>query len=146
MSSGSAWRGSRATPTMFSRAATSAPKAAALADLQSDPDRLHRPVKRVGERFVEIGWSEALELAAQGLRGVQERHGADAVANYLGNPGAHSAGIFAAALVRKLLGSRNNYSATSTDQLPQYMSSFEMFGHYLVLPSPTSSAPSICSY
>ncbi len=113
------------------------PKAAALADLQSDPDRLRRPVKRVGERFVEIGWDEALSLAAGGLRRVQERHGADALATYLGNPGAHSSsGLLAFALLRKLLGSKNNYSATSTDQLPQYMSSLEMFGHYLVLPVP----------
>lgn len=112
------------------------PKAAALADLQSDPDRLRRPVRKVGGRFVEIGWREALSLAAEGLRGVQERHGADAVATYLGNPGAHSSAIFAAALLRKQLGSRNNYSATSTDQLPQYMSSQEMFGHFFVLPVP----------
>jgi len=112
------------------------PKAAALADLQSDPDRLRRPVKKVGGRFVEIGWEEALSLAAEGLLGVRERHGADAVANYLGNPGAHSSGIFMAVMVRKLLGTRNNYSATSVDQLPQYMSSQEMFGHYAVLPIP----------
>ena len=112
------------------------PKAAALADLQSDPDRLRRPVKKVGGRFVEIGWDEAFSLAASGLLGVRERHGANAVATYLGNPGAHSSGIFMAVLVRKLLGSRNDYSATSVDQLPQYLSSHEMFGHYAVLPIP----------
>ena len=112
------------------------PKAAALADIQSDPDRLRRPVKKVDGRFVEIGWDEALALAGEGLRRVQERHGADAVATYLGNPGAHNSGVFAAALLRRLIGSRNNYSATSTDQLPQYMSSYEMFGHYFVLPVP----------
>ena len=110
------------------------PKAAALADLQSDPDRLRRPVKKVGGRFVEIGWQEAFSLAAGGLLDVRRRHGADALANYLGNPGAHSSGIFMAVLVRKLLGTRNNYSATSVDQLPQYLSSQEMFGHYAVLP------------
>jgi len=112
------------------------PKAAALVDLQSDPDRLRRPVKKVGGRFVEIGWEEALSRAASGLLGVADRHGPDAVANYLGNPGAHSSGIFMSVLVRKLLGSRNNYSATSVDQLPQYLSSHEMFGHYAVLPIP----------
>lgn len=112
------------------------PKAAALADIQSDPDRLRRPVKKVAGRFVEISWEEALSLAAEGLRRVQDRHGADAVATYLGNPGAHSSGVFAAALVRRLLGTRNNYSATSTDQLPQFMSSLEMFGHYFLLPVP----------
>jgi anaerobic selenocysteine-containing dehydrogenase len=112
------------------------PKAAALADLHSDPDRLRRPVKKVNGRFVETTWEDALDLAAKGLRSVQARFGADAVATYLGNPGAHSSAILAAAAVRRILGSRNNYSATSIDQLPQYMSSLEMFGHYLVLPIP----------
>ncbi|MGE5407196.1 MAG: molybdopterin-dependent oxidoreductase [Syntrophothermus sp.] len=112
------------------------PKAAALADVQSDPDRLRRPVKKVDGRFVEIGWEEALALAGDGLRRVQERHGADSLATYFGNPGAHSSAVFAATLLRKLIGSRNDYSATSTDQLPQYLSSQEMFGHYLLLPVP----------
>jgi len=112
------------------------PKAAALVDVQRDPDRLRRPVKKAGGVFVEIGWDEALGLAADGLRNVQDRYGADAVATYLGNPGAHSSGLFAAGFLRKLLGSKNNYSATSTDQLPQFMSSFEMFGHFFVLPVP----------
>src|SRR5262249_43058788 len=52
------------------------PKAAALADIQSDPDRLRRPVKKVGGEFVEIGWEEAFDLAARGLRRVQDAHGA----------------------------------------------------------------------
>jgi len=112
------------------------PKAAALADVQRDPDRLRQPVKRVGEQFVPIGWDEALDLAADGLRTVQERFGADSVATYIGNPAAHSSAALAAGLLRKLLGSRNNYSATSADQLPQYMSSFEMFGHFALFPIP----------
>lgn len=112
------------------------PKAAALADLHADPDRLRKPVKRVGDEFVPIGWDEALAFAADGLRGVRERHGKDAVATYLGNPGAHSSAVIAATLLRKLLGSRNNYSATSTDQLPQHRTSHEMLGHFAMFPVP----------
>ncbi len=112
------------------------PKAAALADIQSDPDRLRTPVKRVGDRFVAIGWDEALRLAAGGLRRVQGRYGADAVATYFGNPSLHSSAAIAGFLVRQLIGSRNNYSANSADQLPQYMSSYEMFGHFALLPIP----------
>src|SRR3954469_24003195 len=96
------------------------PKAAALADIHADPDRLRAPVKRVGDRFVPIGWDEAIALAADGLRAVQRRHGRDAVATYLGNPGAHSSSVIAATVLRKALRSRNNYSATSADQLPQH--------------------------
>lgn len=112
------------------------PKAAALADLHADPDRLRGPVRRAGDRFVPIGWDEAIALAAGGLRAVRDRHGADAVATYLGNPGAHSSAVIAATLLRKVLGSRNNYSATSADQLPQHRTSHEMFGHFALLPIP----------
>src|SRR4051794_3768866 len=112
------------------------PKAAALADLHEDPDRLRRPVKRVGGRFVEIGWDEALDLATDGLRRVQARHGADSVATYLGNPGAHSAAALVGALLRRVVGSANNYSATSADQLPQHRVAFEMFGHFALMPVP----------
>ena len=112
------------------------PKAAALADLRDDPDRLRSPVKRVGDRFVPIGWDEAIALAADGLRGIRDRHGRDAVATYIGNPGAHSSAVIAAGVLRKALRSRNNYSATSTDQLPQYRTSHEMFGHFALFPVP----------
>jgi anaerobic selenocysteine-containing dehydrogenase len=112
------------------------PKAAALADLYEDPDRLRRPVRRVGERWEEIGWDEALDLAATGLRRVQDRHGRDAVATYFGNPSAHSSSILAALPLRELIGSRNNYSATSTDQLPQHFTSAEMFGNLILFPIP----------
>src|SRR3712207_7373156 len=40
---------------------------------------------------------------------------------------AHSSAVLAAGVLRKALRSRNNYSATSTDQLPQYRTSHEMF-------------------
>src|SRR3954449_6147966 len=56
------------------------PKSAALTDLHEDPDRLRTPVKRVGDEFVPIGWDEALRLATDGLRAVQDAHGNDAVA------------------------------------------------------------------
>jgi anaerobic selenocysteine-containing dehydrogenase len=112
------------------------PKAAALADLYEDPDRLRTPVKRVGDEFVPIGWDEALRLAADGLRGVQRRHGRDSVATYLGNPGAHSSAVLAATLLRKALRTRNNFSATSVDQLPQHRVYHEMLGHFALFPIP----------
>ena len=55
------------------------PKGTALADIYEDPDRLRRPVRRVrptngGEdRWEEIGWDEAIELAVTGLADVQDR-------------------------------------------------------------------------
>ena len=112
------------------------PKAAALADLYDDPDRLRRPVRRVGSEWEEIGWDEALDLAADGLRGVQRRHGNDAVATYFGNPSAHTMAVLPGLTLRHVLDTRNHYSATSSDQLPQHLTSAEMFGNLALFPIP----------
>src|SRR3954463_16195909 len=55
------------------------PKGTALADIHADPDRLRRPVKRVGEEWVEISWDEALDLVADGLSRAIRDHGRDAL-------------------------------------------------------------------
>ncbi|MEL7058912.1 MAG: molybdopterin oxidoreductase family protein [Acidobacteriota bacterium] len=113
------------------------PKGVALQDLHSDPDRLRRPLVRDGDTFREVGWDEALDRAAAGLRGVQERHGRDAVAAYLGNPNVHNLGalIFGPPLLRALR-TRHRYSATSVDQLPHHLAGWSLFGHQLLLPVP----------
>jgi anaerobic selenocysteine-containing dehydrogenase len=112
------------------------PKAAALADLYADPDRLRRPVRRAGSEWEEIGWDEALDMAADGLRSVQRRHGNDAVATYFGNPSAHTMAVLSGLPLRHVLGTRNHYSATSADQLPQHLTSAEMFGSLALFPIP----------
>jgi len=112
------------------------PKAAALTDLYEDPDRLRGPVRRVGTEWVPIGWDEALDLAAGGLRRIQREHGPDAVATYFGNPSAHTMAALSGLSLRHVLGTRNNYSATSADQLPQHLTSAEMFGNLALFPVP----------
>jgi anaerobic selenocysteine-containing dehydrogenase len=112
------------------------PKAAALADLYTDPDRLRQPVRRVGTEWEPLAWDEALDLAADGLRRVQDRHGRDAVATYIGNPSAHSMSVLSVLPLRHVLGTRNNYSATSADQLPQHLVCAEMFGNLAMFPIP----------
>src|SRR3954453_5794878 len=112
------------------------PKAAALADLYTDPDRLRRPVRRVGSEWEEIDWAEALDMAADGLRAVQRRHSNDAVATYFGNPSAHTMAVLSGLPLRHVLNTRNHYSATSSDQLPQHLTSAEMFGNLALFPIP----------
>ncbi len=113
------------------------PKAVALQDVHEDPDRLRRPVRRVGHEWTEIPWDEALDEVAARLKAVQAAHGRDAVAAYYGNPTVHSSGamLFAPDLLRAL-GSRNRYSATSVDQLPHHVAALMMFGHALLIPIP----------
>ena len=43
------------------------PKAAALADLHDDPDRVRAPLIREGSRWREASWEDALDRAADGL-------------------------------------------------------------------------------
>jgi anaerobic selenocysteine-containing dehydrogenase len=114
------------------------PKAVALQDLQDDPDRLRRPLRRrPGGGWEEVGWEEALDAVAVGIRQVQTRHGRDALAVYLGNPNAHHYGnlLYGGPLLRTLR-TRHRFSATSVDQLPHHVAACLMLGHQLLLPIP----------
>src|SRR5438093_11189187 len=68
------------------------PKAYGLKELQHDPDRLCRPVRRAGTGWQEIAWNEALDEAAENLLRVRNQHGPESLAIYLGNPNAHNLG------------------------------------------------------
>jgi formate dehydrogenase major subunit len=48
------------------------------------PDRLTRPLKRVGDSFVEVGWDEALSEIAERIKEVKEKYGGKAIAIYGG--------------------------------------------------------------
>ena len=113
------------------------PKAHGLIGLQDDPDRLRRPLRREGTRFVEIDWDEAFALVASKLRALRDAHGPGALAGYAGNPVVHDLGasLFLPALLRSL-GSKKRFSASSVDQLPKMLSSAAMFGGGLTVPVP----------
>ncbi|GAA5137395.1 molybdopterin oxidoreductase family protein [Alloalcanivorax gelatiniphagus] len=131
-------RGNRADPLSRGHVC---PKGVAIADVYADPDRLRRPVRRIGEgpaaRWEEIGWDEALDLVATHLARVVNEHGDDALGIYLGNPNAHSLGSMThGSAMFKSFRTRNRYSATSVDQLPHQLVAHLMFGHQLFLPVP----------
>ena len=113
------------------------PKAVALQDFRSDPDRITAPMLKVDGVFREISWDAAYDMAAEKLRAVQERHGRDAVGVYLGNPNAHKFGnlLNLPALV-KALGTRNRYSSATADQIPHHVASIHMLGHPMLIPVP----------
>ena len=113
------------------------PKAVALKDFQEDPDRLTRPVKRVGDEWQEIDWDEALDLVVDRLIDVRDRYGRNAVGIYMGNPSFHNYGIVthSSHLFRKLR-THNRFSASSVDQLPHQLVAYFMYGHQFLLPVP----------
>jgi len=113
------------------------PKATALADLHHDPDRIRTPLIREGSRWREVSWEDALDRAADGLARTRRQYGRDAVAIYYGNPVAHNLGLMTHALpFARALRTRNVYSASSADQLPQMLVALRMFGHLGLIPVP----------
>src|SRR6185503_16632992 len=127
-------RGDDADP--FSRGYV-CPKATALADLHTDPDRLRRPMVREGTTWRELDWEQAIELVATRLRDIRRAYGKHAIAAYQGNPTAHNLGLLTyGQLLLRTLGTKNLYSATSLDQLPHMLAALLMFGNQILMPVP----------
>ncbi len=104
------------------------PKATAIADLQSDPDRLRKPVKRTSDGWQELEWEEAYseiaarcaELEAEGAR----------PAFYRGNPGAHDYALSTQSpYLQHAVGARGTFSASTLDQIPHHYVQLQMYGH-----------------
>jgi len=113
------------------------PKATALADLHTDPDRLRRPLVRDGATWHEVGWDEAFDRVAAELRAVRAAHGRHAIGVYQGNPTAHNLGLLTfGQLILRRLGTRNLYSATSVDQLPHMLAALLVLGNQLLMTVP----------
>ncbi len=111
------------------------PKATAIADLQDDPDRLHKPVKKVDGEWQEIGWEQAFSEIAAKLIDIKGEGGKPAM--YLGNPSAHDYGITTQiGQLRRAVGVRNLYSASTLDQIPHHVVQYLMYGHVSLCPVP----------
>jgi anaerobic selenocysteine-containing dehydrogenase len=113
------------------------PKAVALKDIHEDPDRLRHPLQRIDGRWQEISWDAAFDFAAERLARIIVANGNDAVGFYAGNPTVHNIGtLLNLPPLARLLKTRNAFSATSVDQLPQQLASLLMFGHQFLIPIP----------
>ncbi len=113
------------------------PKGNAILDLEADPDRLRRPLRRRGRDFEEVDWDEAIAEAGERLLAVHRRHGTNSLAAYVGNPNVHHFGHLAyLPPLLKSLQSRNIFSASSVDQWPHQLVAWLMYGHQFLLPIP----------
>ncbi|MGC9670789.1 molybdopterin oxidoreductase family protein [Planosporangium sp. 12N6] len=113
------------------------PKGASLGQLDADPDRLSAPRIRRDGALVPTDWDTAFEAVDAGLTRIIAEYGRDAVALYLGNPNVHTlAGNLYAGMLRKALGSRNVYTASTLDQMPKHVSCGYLFGGPFAIPVP----------
>lgn len=104
------------------------PKGTAIADLQDDPDRLHKPVKKVGGQWQEIGWEQAYTEIAAKLVALKGQGAKPAI--YAGNPGAHDYALSTqVGQLRRAIGLKNIYSASTLDQIPHHVVQYHMYGH-----------------
>ncbi|UTA47864.1 molybdopterin-dependent oxidoreductase [Simiduia sp. 21SJ11W-1] len=111
------------------------PKAVALQDIHTDPDRLRTPKIKTQHGWRDASWDEAINLVADKLSAIQAQHGDDSVGIYAGNPAIHSIGTWLySGLTTRVLNSRNRFSATSVDQLPHHVVGRLMYGHWLRIP------------
>ncbi len=105
------------------------PKGASLNKLHEDPDRLRKPMLRIGQQWSEVSWERAFEEVEKGLSAVKKQYGQDAVAVYLGNPNTHTIASIALSPLLKSIRSKNTYSSSSVDQLPKQMACGLMYGN-----------------
>ncbi|TQS39543.1 molybdopterin-dependent oxidoreductase [Cryptosporangium phraense] len=109
------------------------PKGATLGELDQDPDRLTGPLVRRDGVLEPATWDEAFAAVEAGLA----PHSGDAIGLYIGNPNAHTvAGQLYLTPLRKALGTKNVFSASSVDQLPKHVSAGLMFGDPVAIPVP----------
>lgn len=113
------------------------PKALALKDVYLDKNRLKTPVKRVGDKWQEISWESAFAEISEKIKEIQAEHGRDSVAVYQGNPSVHNFGtLLNSGSLLKSLKTKNNFSATSVDQMPHHFAAWTMLGNPLFMPIP----------
>jgi anaerobic selenocysteine-containing dehydrogenase len=114
------------------------PKGIAMTEVQNDPDRVLHPLrrKRSGE-FERVSWDDALEDIADRLKDVLEDRGPEAVAWYMGNPGAfsYSHTLWAKGFLDGI-GSPHYYTAGSQDVNNRFAASALLYGSPLVVPIP----------
>jgi len=113
------------------------PKGATLGELHHDPDRLRTPLVRRNGVLEEASWDEAFAAIEAGLRGVLEDHGRESLGVLLGNPITHhlAPSLYLGPLVRACA-TRNLYSASTVDQMPQHVVSGLLWGEANAFPIP----------
>ena len=99
------------------------------------PRRLLAPMKRVGDRYVEAGWDEAISDIAARLNAVIEEGGPDAVGAYYGNPAGYSSTnlMFMNGWL-DAVGTHNRYAVGSVDQNALHVVAEKMYGSSLMVP------------
>ena len=126
-------------------------------DFVNSPERLTKPLVKVNGDFEEASWEEALELVANELGGIKDKHGPNSLAVLSSSKGTNEENYLLQRLARCVLGTNNIdngsrlYNSASRIGLgpsigytgtTNYLSALEQSEVILVIGAdPTSSAP-----
>ena len=117
-------------------------KGIAFQAIHQDPDRLNVPLKRTNSKtqpgqFTEQSWQQSLQEIASQLKVIQDQHGNDAVAAYVGNPTAFNAlGNQAMMSFFTQLGTRRLFNSGTQDCSNKFAGSEAVFGTSTIHPIP----------
>jgi len=108
-------------------------KGMSAGEMLRHPRRLLAPMKRVGERYVEASYEEALDDISARMNRIIDEHGPDAIGTYHGNPLGFNFGasIFFSGL-QGAIGTGNRFYVASVDQNSLYVVAEAMYGSPLV--------------
>ncbi|QZY46394.1 molybdopterin-containing oxidoreductase family protein [Mycolicibacterium austroafricanum] len=99
------------------------------------PRRIVAPMKRVGDRYIETSWDEAIDDIAARLNAAIDADGPDAVGAYYGNPAGYSSSnlMFMNGWL-DAVGTFNRYAVGSVDQNAMHVVAEKMYGSALLAP------------
>jgi formate dehydrogenase major subunit len=87
-------------------------------DFVNSPDRLRKPLKRVGARFVEIEWDEAIQIVADNFTKIKNEHGPDALAFIASSKCTNEESYLMQKLARAVIGTNNVDNCSRYCQTP----------------------------
>ncbi|MHB8696336.1 MAG: molybdopterin-dependent oxidoreductase, partial [Solirubrobacteraceae bacterium] len=110
-----------------------------MIEIHEDPERVTRPLKRVGApgEFEPVSWEVALADIAERLKVLVAEHGGECFATFSGNPAAFDAsGTLAITGFREAVGSPWHYGVNGEDGASFVVAAALQFGSPAVVPRP----------
>jgi len=87
-------------------------------DFVNSPDRLRKPLKRMGETFVEIEWDEAIQIVADQFTKIKKEHGPDALGFIASSKCSNEESYLTQKLARAVVGTNNVDNCSRYCQTP----------------------------